>query len=96
MNIISEVLLDKERLVELIMDCFWFGLMLNVLVNKFSVMLGGSHRYLDITITFGGKGLMILVCSFTVLRGLLQLDESMVLDIENLSRNMLFSSSKAQ
>ena len=30
---------------------------------------------------------MILDCSFTVLRGLLQLDESMKLDIENLSRN---------
>ena len=27
---------------------------------------------------------LILDCSFTVVRGLLQLDESMVLDIENL------------
>ena len=33
---------------------FWFGLMLNVLVNNFSVMLGRSHRFLGITSTFGG------------------------------------------
>ena len=53
LNFISEVLFDKEKLVELI----W------------------------------------------IVRGLLQLDESRqstVLDIENLSRNMLFSSSEAQ
>ena len=32
--------------------CFWFGLMLNVPVNNFSVMLGRSHRFLGITSTF--------------------------------------------
>ena len=50
MNFISEILLDKEKLVEL-----------------------------------------ILGCSITVLRGLLQLDksrQSMVLDIEHLRRNL--------
>ena len=31
-----------------------FGLMLNVLVNNFSVMLGRSHRFLGITSTFLG------------------------------------------
>ena len=50
LNVISEVLLDKEKLVELILDC-----------------------------------------SYTVLRGLLQLDESIVLHIENLSRNLCYS-----
>ena len=30
----------------------WLGLMLNVPVNNFSVMLGRSHRYLCITSTF--------------------------------------------
>ena len=30
----------------------WFGLMLNVPVNNFSVMLGRSHRFLGITSTF--------------------------------------------
>ena len=34
---------------------FWFGLMLNVPVNNFSVMLGQSHHFLGITSTFGGK-----------------------------------------
>ena len=33
---------------------FWFGLMLNIPVNNFSVMLGRSHRFLGITSTFGG------------------------------------------
>ena len=33
---------------------FWFGLMLNVPVNNFSVMLGRSHSFLDITSTFWG------------------------------------------
>ena len=33
---------------------FWFGLMLNVPVNNFTVMLGWSHRFLGITSTFGG------------------------------------------
>ena len=50
LNVISEVLLDQYKLVELILDC-----------------------------------------SFAVVRGLLQLDESMVLDIENLSRNLCYS-----
>ena len=50
LNVISEVLLDQDKLVELILDC-----------------------------------------SFTVVRGLLQLDESMALDIENLSRNLCYS-----
>ena len=41
---------------------FWFGLMLNVPVNNFSVMLGRSHRFLDINSTFfffffGGGGI---------------------------------------
>ena len=31
-----------------------FGLMLNGLVNNFSVMLGRRHRFLGITSTFGG------------------------------------------
>ena len=39
---------------------FLFGLMLNVTVNNFSVMLGRSHRFLGITSTFvcvcGGGG----------------------------------------
>ena len=34
---------------------------------------------------------LILDCSFTVLKRLLQLDESMVLDIEDLSRNLYYS-----
>ena len=34
--------------------CFWFGLMLNVPVDNFSVMLGRSNRFLGITSTFGG------------------------------------------
>ena len=50
LNVISEVLLDQDKLVELILDC-----------------------------------------SFTVVRGLLQLDERMVLDIENISRNLCYS-----
>ena len=33
---------------------FFFGLMLNVPVHKFSVMLGQSHRFLGITSTFLG------------------------------------------
>ena len=32
----------------------WFVLMLNILVNNFSVMLGQSHRFVGITSTFGG------------------------------------------
>ena len=35
-------------------DFFGFGLMLNVPVNNFSVMLGRSHRFLGITSTFWG------------------------------------------
>ena len=50
LNVISEVLLDQDKLVDVILDC-----------------------------------------SVTVVRGLLQLDESMVLDIENLSRNLCHS-----
>ena len=38
---------------------FWFGLMLNVPVNNFSVMLGRSHRFLGITRTIWG---VILSC----------------------------------
>ena len=36
----------------LIDSYFWFGLMLNVPVNNFSVMSGRSHRFLGITSTF--------------------------------------------
>ena len=36
------------------LEDFWFGLMLNVQVNNFSVMLGQSHHFLGITSTFGG------------------------------------------
>ena len=28
--------------------CFWFGLMLNIPVNNFSVMLGRTHRFLGL------------------------------------------------
>ena len=35
-------------------EFFWFGLMLNVPVNNFSVMLGRSHRFMGITSTFWG------------------------------------------
>ena len=34
---------------------FFLGLMLNVPVNNYSVMLGWNHRFLGITSTFGGK-----------------------------------------
>ena len=33
---------------------FWFGLMLNVAVNNFSVILRRSHRFLGVTSTFLG------------------------------------------
>ena len=36
-----------------------FGLMLNVPVNNFSVMLGGSHPILGITSTLGGKYVLL-------------------------------------
>ena len=36
LNIINEVLLDKEKLVEHFLNCFWFGLMPIVPVNNFS------------------------------------------------------------
>ena len=42
------------RLIDLFdisLGWFWFGLMLNVQVNNFSVMLGRSHRFLGITST---------------------------------------------
>ena len=39
---------------------------------------------------------LILDCSFTVVKGMLQLDEGIVLDTENLSRNVPFSPSEAQ
>ena len=38
---------------------FWFGLMLNIPLNNFSVMLGRSHRFLGITSTFGGKYVLL-------------------------------------
>ena len=38
---------------------FGFGLMLNVPVNNFSVMLGRSHRFLGITSTFWGKYVLL-------------------------------------
>ena len=38
---------------------FWVGLMLNVPVNNFSVMLGRSHRFLGISSTFGGKYVLL-------------------------------------
>ena len=38
---------------------FWFGLMLNIPVNNFSVMLGRSHRFLNITSTFWGKYVLL-------------------------------------
>ena len=37
----------------------WFGLMLNIPVNNFSVMLGQSHRFLGITSSFGGKYVLL-------------------------------------
>ena len=37
----------------------WFGLMLNIPFNNFSVMLGQSHRFLGITSTFGGKYVLL-------------------------------------
>ena len=43
----------------------WFGLMLNVPVNNFSVMLPGrSHLFLGITCTFffWGGGVLYLIC----------------------------------
>ena len=41
---------------------YWFGLVLNVPVNNFSVMLGRSHRFLGITSTFlGGGGKYVLL-----------------------------------
>ena len=44
---------------------FWcfFGLMLNVPINNFSVMLGRSHRFLGITSTPGGGGVVNMSCS---------------------------------
>ena len=45
----------------------WFGLMLDVPVNNFSVKLGRSHRFLGITSTFfflGGGGVN-MSCSRT-------------------------------
>ena len=45
--------------------CFWFGLMLNVPVNYFSVMLGRSHRFLGITSTIWGGGGVNLSCKRT-------------------------------
>ena len=49
---------------------FWFGLMLNIPVNNFSVMLGWSHRFLGITSTFslgggGGGGKYVLLKDIT-------------------------------
>ena len=35
---------DNKIKVKCVRDYFWFGLMLNVPVNNFSVMLGRSHR----------------------------------------------------
>ena len=49
-------------------DQIWFGLMLNVPGNNFSVMLGWSHRFLGITSTFslgGGGGGVNMSCSRT-------------------------------
>ena len=46
------------RLIDLFdisLGWFWFGLMLNVPVNNFSVMLGLSHRFLGITSTQGNN-----------------------------------------
>ena len=43
---------------------FWFGLMLNVPVNNFSVMLGRSHRFLGFFFFFGGGGVN-MSCSRT-------------------------------
>ena len=44
------------RLIDLLnvsLGWFWFGLMLNVPVNNFSVMLGQSHHFLGIASTQG-------------------------------------------
>ena len=41
-NLLSRSLIRKELV--------WFGLMLNILVNNFSVMLGLSHCFLGITV----------------------------------------------
>ena len=45
-----------------------FGLMLNVPVNNFSVMLGRSHRFLGITSTLGGGGGKYVLLKDTTLR----------------------------
>ena len=44
-----------ERGRKSVQDLVWFGLMLNVPVNTFSVMLGRSHRFLYITSILGCK-----------------------------------------
>ena len=38
---------------------FWFGLMLNIPGNNFSVMLGRSHCFLGITSNFEGKYVLL-------------------------------------
>ena len=40
-------------------DLIWFGLMLNIPVNNYSVMLGKSHHFLGITSIFGGKYVLL-------------------------------------
>ena len=42
----------------------WFGLMINVTVNNFSVMLGRSHRFLGITSTLRGGGCFCFPCKY--------------------------------
>ena len=37
-----------------ILRVFWFGLVLNIPVNNFCVMLGQGHRFLGFTSTFWG------------------------------------------
>ena len=49
-----------------VMLIIWFGLMLYVTVNNFSVMFGRSHRFLGTTSTFfvceeGGGGKYVLL-----------------------------------
>ena len=56
---IAIYLINIKRVLSILWFWFWFGLvwfglMLKVLVNNFSVMLGWSHRFLCIASTFGG------------------------------------------
>ena len=49
---VVKALVTAAKTVRLFFLDYFFGLMLNVPVNNFSVMLGRSHRFLCITSTF--------------------------------------------